>query len=403
MTNVEVKAAGNGCPKSLRETLSAFSKGSGGTVLLGLTDDTFEPVPINARGLRDAVAGMASDDMEPPVRADIEVETLPDGSQLVRVDVPAMDPLEKPCFVKMKGRYSGSYIRPGDGDRRLTNYEVDRLVENRGQPLFDREAVAEASLTDLDEELLDSYVARMTAARPRAFAGLERADVLRRLGILTADGGCMKPTLAAVLTFGAMPQQFFPQLCISVVALPRVTMGDLGDAGEWFLDNQTCEGPLPVMVMDAIAAVRRNMTRASVMSGEVRRDRYEYPIEVVRELIVNAVLHRDYSPGARGTHVQVELYPDRLVVRSPGGFFGVVDPSAFGDPDVSSSRNALLARLLADTALDGGQQMVAENRGSGIPTILRSLNAAGMAPPEFDGDFMQPMRQRSLWAWCAVG
>ena len=129
------------------------------------------------------------------------------------------------------------------------------------------------------------------------------------------------------------------------------------------------------------------MTRASVITGIGRTDRLEYPIEVIRELVVNALLHRDYSPGARGSQVQIELYPDRLVVRSPGGFYGTVDPSNFGDPDVSSSRNALLARILADTPTPDGRHMVAENRGSGIPTVLRTLHAAGMAPPEFLGDF----------------
>ncbi len=325
-TNVEVKAAQGGCPKSIRETLSAFSNLAGGTILLGLTDDTYHPVPIDAFAIRDAVAGMASDDMEPPVRADIEIERLASGEQIVRVDVPELDPIEKPCFVKSKGRYGGSFTRSGDGDRRLTNYEIDRLVENRSQPEFDRETIVH-------------------------------------------------------------PQQFFPQLCISVVALPRTTMGEAGPGGVRFLDSQTCDGPLPSMVRDAVAAVSRNMTRASIVSGVSRVERPEYPIEVVRELIVNAVLHRDYSPGARGTQVQVELYPDRLVVRSPGGFFGAVDPANFGDPDVSSSRNALLARILADTPLPDGQQMVAENRGSGIPTILSALNAAGMTPPVFMGDF----------------
>lgn len=122
------------------------------------------------------------------------------------------------------------------------------------------------------------------------------------------------------------------------------------------------------------------MTRAAHVTGVGRRDRYEYPVEVIRELIVNAVMHRDYSPLARGSQVQVELYPDRLTVRSPGGIFGAVDVAQFGSSGVTSSRNATLARLLSDLTISKSQESVCENRGSGIPTIMTSLRTAGMAP-----------------------
>lgn len=386
-TRVEVKAASSGCPKSLRETISAFANLSGGTILLGLSDGDFQPVPLDAPQIRDALAGMAADDMAPPIRGEIEIELVDGDHRIVRMDVAELDPTEKPCFVTAKGMYGGSYVRGGDGDRRLSHYEVDRLLENRKQPEFDREPVQRATLEDLDSRLVDSYVQRMVRLRPRAFDGLGHDEILRRLNLSATIDGNLHPTLSALLTFGIYPQEFFPQLCVTVVALPGTTMGDLGPQGERFIDNVTCDGPLPSVAAEAIAAIIRNMTRAAIVSGVGRTDRYEYPLEVVRELILNAVLHRDYSPGARGAQVQVELYPDRLVVRSPGGFYGPVDPVSFGEPDVSSSRNALLARILADMpALDGGQMLV-ENRGSGIPSILRSLHRAGMVPPEFRGDF----------------
>lgn len=383
--SVEVKEAGTKCPTSLRETLSAFANQGGGTIILGLTDSDFRSVDIDPGALVDALAGMAANDMTPPVRGDIEVHLIDGGRPVVRMDVEELSAAQKPCFITNRGRYGGSYIRGGDGDRRLSDYEIDRLLENRTQPKFDLEPVADATINDLDTELLDPFIARTVKARPRAFAGLGSDEVLRKLGVGTLVSGKLRPTLAALLTFGSFPQEFFPQVNITVVAVPGTAMGALGPSGERFLDNVTCDGPVPEMVADAIAAVTRNMTRAAVIVGLGRQDRYEYPIQVVRELIVNAVMHRDYSPQSRGTQIQVELYADRLVVRSPGGFYGTVNPLMFGEPDVSSSRNALLARFLADTPLRYGE-MLAESRGSGIPTILKLLHQAGMVPPTFNAD-----------------
>lgn len=383
---IEVKAGTGGLPKSLPESISAFCNGSGGTILIGLDDGTFEPVSIQAESIRDALAGMAAEKMQPPVRGDIEIDIVDGLHPVVRFDVPEAPLGDKPCFVQAKGRYGGSYIRGGDGDRKLSQYEIDRLVENTSQPMHDREIVPEASFADLDRELLDPYLERMRATRPRAFAPLGRDDMLRNLGVAGASDDELRPTLAGLLVFGRYPQQYFPQLFVSVVVVPGASMGELGSNNERFLDNRSFEGPLPHMAADAIAAVTRHLTRTSVMHEGQRVERLEYPLEVVRELIVNALMHRDYSPMSRGAQIQVELYADRLVVRSPGGFYGMVQAEDLGAPDVSSSRNAVIAKLLADTSLPGTGHMVAENRGSGIPTVLRALNKAGMAPPHFAAD-----------------
>ncbi len=118
-------------------------------------------------------------------------------------------------------------------------------------------------------------------------------------------------------------------------------------------------------------------------SGIGRVERYEYPLEAIRELLVNALMHRDYSPGARGSQVQVELYTNRLVVRSPGGIYGAVTIRDFGQPGVSSTRNSYLASILTDLPDPGTGRLIAENRASGIPTVLRALKDAGLPAPQF--------------------
>lgn len=384
-TRVELKSATGGVPKSLPETLSAFANTAGGPVLLGLDDD-IQPVDIDVAAVRDALAGIASNSMDPPVRGAIEIEVIDDGNRIVRLDVEEASLDDKPCFVKTKGMHKGSYTRSGDGDHKLSDYEIDRLVENRTQPLHDRERITSAHIEDLDPELLAAHTERLRESNPRTFATLDHHEMLRNLGILARDGDRLVPTLGGLLTFGRYPQGLFPQLFISVVVYPGTDVGELGPSGERFLDNRSINGPLPTMAAEAITALTRNMTRAAVMQGPHRTDRLEYPIEVVRELIVNALMHRDYSPKSRGSQIQVELFADRLVVRSPGGFYGPVDARDFGAPDISSSRNALIAKLLSETRLPDSNLLVAENRGSGIPTIMRVLNAAGMLPPAFRAD-----------------
>lgn len=386
-SDVEVKAAGRGLPSSVSETISAFANGTGGTLLLGIDEGSgFAPASrFDARAIRDALADACAHKVEPPCRAPIEVEEF-DGAQVVRLDVPELDPVEKPCFVGTRGAYGGSFIRGGDGDRRLTHYEVTQLLSNRTQPVFDREPVPAATPADLDAKLVTAYLARIRQ-RSSAFRGTEDERLLVRLGVLTPDGaGALRPTVAGLLCLGEYPQEFFPQLFVSFVVLPRLRMGEAGPDGRRFLDNATITGPIPTIVADVAAFAIRNMRVGAIVAGLGREDRYDYPLAVIRELIVNALMHRDYSPDAQGAQVQVELYPDRLVVRSPGGLYGPISVAALGSESrPSTSRNRTMAAMLADVEdlVERGRPLC-ENRGSGLLAVLSELRRAGMSPPEFD-------------------
>lgn len=384
---VEIKSGAGGFPGSVVDSLSAFANGDGGTVILGL-DETADFGPakgFDAAKIRDALAGACADKMEPPLRLQIDIEEF-EGALIVRADVPELDPVAKPCFVKTRGAYQGSFIRGGDGDRRLTHYEVTQLLANRTQPTSDQEVVANATMADLDDELVEGLLAMSRRRSPRAFDKLDTIDALIRLGAVARDvDGDIHPTLAGLLSLGAYPQQYFPQLFISFVVLPGVRMGQASPDGARFLDNQTITGPIPTMVTDAVAAMIRNMRKAAVVKGIGRADRYDYPIEVIRELVVNALMHRDYSPDSRGAQVQIELFADRLVVKSPGGLYGGVSVDMLGSDDqVSTSRNRTLAAILSDLPLPNSRgETICENRGSGIPQVMASLREAGMSPPTF--------------------
>ena len=137
---------------------------------------------------------------------------------------------------------------------------------------------------------------------------------------------------------------------------------------------------------DTIAALKRHMRQRSTVSGLVRIDEWEYPEEVLREALVNALVHRDLSPTAQGTQVQVEMFPDRLVIRNPGGLFGPLRVEDLGIGTMpASSRNSALLKVLEDAPLEPGRT-VCENRGSGIMRMRAALIEAGMEPPTFRDD-----------------
>jgi ATP-dependent DNA helicase RecG len=125
------------------------------------------------------------------------------------------------------------------------------------------------------------------------------------------------------------------------------------------------------------------MRLAGTVRGVGREDAYEYPVEALREAIVNAIMHRDYSPPSRGPQVQVEMYPSRLVVRNPGGLFGPVAEGELGTEGVTSSRNPVLSALLQEVQLPDSDRVICENRGTGIPTMLEQLRRAGTASVKF--------------------
>lgn len=277
----------------------------------------------------------------------------------------------------------GSFIRVGEGDRRLTPEEVQQLVADRGQPLFDSEVVEESSIDDLDKASVEAYIARLRDANPRLFADEDNLTVLRMTKVLARGRDSQNhPTLAGILALGKYPQQFFPQLNVTFVHYPTKS-GESSTQGVRFLDNVSVNGSVPTMTQEVLRVITRNMSRRAMVTGSGRRDMWEYPPEALREAVANALVHRDLSPGSRGQQVQVEMYPDRLVVKNSGGLFGAVDISQLGEDGVSSARNSALMRILEDVPMPGEGRTVCENRGSGIRAMRAALRNAGMGLPVF--------------------
>lgn len=377
---IEVKEAVRGLPKTMGESITALANGSGGLVILGLSEKQgFIPAPgFDARASADAIARLCSDDIVPPIRANIEQVAF-EGAQVVIAVIPELPPAEKPCCLGSKGMYRGSFIRTGDGDRLLTQYEIDRLVEERAQPHHDLEIVEGATLSDLDENLVSGMLQRQRSLHPRIFGRLSDEDALRALNVLARRDGKDGITLAGLLALGTYPQHFYPRLTVTFACFPGKDKAPRD--GIKFLDSESMAGPIPAVLMDTVAAAGRNMRRGGVLKNGLRYDLADYPLDAVHEAVCNALMHRDYSTMGRGSQVQVNMYEDRLEVLSPGGLFGAVTVNTIGEVGSSSTRNPALAALLETTPYENGG-FVAENRGTGYALIEAELASHDMPKAE---------------------
>lgn len=370
---LELKSAAQGCPTRLYDTLSSFSnQDDGGTILFGV-DEQHNFVQAGVYDAQDLMKHVAEQcqQMEPPVRP-VFTTLLKDGKAFVSAEIPGLDVSERPCFYAGKGRLKGAYIRVGDADQPMTEYEVYSYEAFRRKYQDDIRPVERSSFSTLDQELLNGYLLRLKSGRPNLskLTGREICELMS----LTRDG---VPSLAAVLLFSPFPQAYFPQLCITAVCIPGTEIGETGPEGERFSDNQRIEGTLSQMLEGALSFVKKNTrTKTIVDPGTGRRaDRSDYPLAAVREALLNALVHRDYSIHTEGMPIQLLLFEDRFEVRSPGGLYGRLRIDQLGkvQPDTRNPVLAVAMELLGET----------ENRYSGIPTMRRELEKAGMPEPEF--------------------
>lgn len=374
LQTLEVKAAHKGCPNRLYDTLSAFSnQDAGGIIVFGLDEtEGFCPVGVyNVQDLQKKVMEYG-EQMTPVVRPVFTV-CEQDGRCFVSAEIPPVDLTDRPCFKTAKGRVHGSYIRVGDADKPMTEYEVYSYEAYRKKYRDDIRPAPNVVLADLDPCALEGFVALRKLARPH-FSEVSSSEQLYDLLGITQN---RQVTLSAVLLFSPYPQAYCPQLSIIAASIPGLEAGDLSPDGHRFLDSKRLEGTLPEMLEQALSFVRSNMrvsTRIDPISG-MRKDQPDYPMDAVREAVLNALVHRDYSIHTEGMPIQLVMYADRLEVINPGGLYGrlTVDQLGKVQPD---TRNPVLVTAMETLGKT-------ENRYSGIPRIRHAMKELSLPAPEF--------------------
>lgn len=362
---LELKKAQDGCPKRLYDTLSAFAnQDEGGVIIFGIDEENnyAETGVYDPQDLQQKINAQCLQ-MEPVVRPLMTVLEK-DGKFFVSAEIPATDISERPCYYRGKGKSKGSYIRVGDSDEPMTEYEIYSYEAFRKRYRDEARPAARMTKDDLDRERLEAYLKLWRQGKPNLSALPEEKALA--LAQIVQDG---IPSLYATLLFGLYPQACFPQLCITAIVVPGQEIGDVGAEGERFSDNERIEGDIPQMLERALQFVRRNSKVRSIIHPDTgrREDRPEYPPEAVREAIVNALAHRDYSIHTEGMPIQLRMFSNRLEIQSPGGLYGRLRVSQLGrvQPDTRNPRLVSALELLG----------VTENRYSGIPLMERAVSA----------------------------
>lgn len=370
---LEIKSAEQGCPKHLYDTLSSFSnQDDGGIIIFGVDEKqnykevgVYDPQDIQKKINEQCLQ------MEPVVRPLLTVLEK-DGKSFVSAEIPGADVAERPVFYQGKGRVKGSFIRVGDSDEPMTEYEVYSYEAYRKKYQDDVRVIERATFESLNQVLLAKYIELLKIGKPR-LAAIPDNEIYELMSIKRAG----EITLSAVMNFSPYPQAYFPQLCIIATVVPGTEMGAQGEQGERFLDNQRIEGNIPEMLEGAIQFVSRNMRTKTIIDPHTgkREDRTDYPITAIREAILNALVHRDYSIHTEGMPIQLIMYENRMEIRNPGGIYGRIKIDQLGkvQPD---TRNPVIASELEVLK-------VTENRYSGIPTIRRTMQEYNLPQPEF--------------------
>jgi len=373
MQTVEVKAAREGCPTRLFDTLSSFSnQDGGGIIVFGLDEiQNFKVVGVyDAQDLQHRVTEQCKQ-MQPVVRPLFSVCDI-NGSIIVSAEIPGVDIAERPVYYKGTGRIKGSFIRVGEADEPMSDYEIYSYDAYRRRVRDDIRIAELADISQFDKSLIDEYITAVKENKPNT-AKLSDDDVLQLMGIVK-DG---IPTLAGVLCFSKYPQAAFPQLCITAVVVPGIQMGETGVDGERFIANKRIEGTIGQMLDETISFVKRNMREKTIIDNDGKRnDKTEYPVKAIREAVLNALMHRDYSIYTEGTPIQIIMYNDRLEIINEGGLYGKLTIDSLGKIH-ADIRNQTLTNILEI-------QKVAENRYSGIPTIRLEMQNYNLPEPIFE-------------------
>ncbi|WP_051359449.1 ATP-binding protein, partial [Paucisalibacillus globulus] len=375
--HVELKTGQKGAPK-VRDTLSSFSnKTDGGIIFFGI-DENEEYNIVGVYDIEDLQKQIMNQtkEMEPEVRVEfvpLEIE----DKYILAVIIPECSADLKPCFIKTKGMRKGSYIRVGDSDELMNDYEIYNLVVSRGQAKEDKSLVLDASLEDLDHEAIKKLIENIKISKPKLYRLIKEIpyeEKLRKLNLAGFSGESLIPTLAGLLVFGLYPQQHLPSLGVTFLVLPHNEMGILGPRGERFLDNKKIEGSIPEIIDEVETLILRNMKQKTIIQGLSRLDIWEYPEDAIREAVRNAIIHRDYSELMQSNYIQVRMFPNRIEIESPGTLYG--DVTINNLISSTKARNSVIITLLEDLK-------IVENRGSGIDTMIHTMKTAHLEPPQF--------------------
>ena len=375
---LEFKKSKNNLPK-IYDTISSFSNTRGGLIVLGIDEkDNFKITGVeNTNEIQNKISEICTQKMYPPIRP-IITQIDYENKKLLVVEILELKQIEKPCYYIPNGIEKGSYIRVGDNDQKMTKYEIYALQSYKSGVNEDLKSVKRAEVKDFDEEKLNKYLSVIKKEKPK-FSKKDKNGILKISNIIKEEkDGKIYPTLAGIMIFGVYPQQFYPQLFIACSVVPGVEIGELGSQNQRFDDNARIEGNIEEMLNDTLSFLKKNMKTKLIIDENGKRTNIpEYPLIALREAIVNALVHRDYSIYTEKSYIKVFKYEDRIEIENPGGLYGINRIEQLGTDTMLEVRNPFIVQILEN------EKNILKNRHSGIPTMKAEMTKMNLKEPVF--------------------
>ncbi|HAN7780786.1 TPA: transcriptional regulator, partial [Escherichia coli] len=350
-------------PNKLQETFVAFANADGGNIYIGIEDAASGRERIsgfNEPEEANAIISTLLENTNPAVE-NVEVEYLrtPSNGLILHVDIPKSP----------KVHYTASgdcFIRANAQKLKIKGERITQLSYSKGAEPYEKKAVDIVEVEDiLESEYYSDYLRRIgTTQSPRVF--------LKKQRLLTKKDGEFVPNVGCVLLFDEEPQGCLDTRCAVKVYRLRTTEAEY-KREQLQEDPVTIEGPLEVVILNTIAKVKEYVDGASFKDGE-NLVKLSYPAEALKEILVNAVIHRDYS---QKDDVHVKVYDNRIEVQSPGRLPGYMTINNLYEERFS--RNPNLVRLLHKLP-----NPVNHDIGEGLDTAKNELRKAGLVAPVFE-------------------
>ena len=366
--NVEFKEALPDKSIKYMKSVVAFANGSGGRIIFGISDKNREVVGVDKDDvfkLMDAIANAISDSCEPAIIPDITLQTREEKTVIV-TDI--SEGRQRPYYIKSQGRDNGVYVRVAGTTRLADEYMVKELLFEGSNRHFDQALCMEWDITEEDvdflcKEMKQQAVKNAHNEEQKAAIKDVGCQQLRSWGVLIQKEGKYYPSNAYAILTG----------CGAIHTTIQCGVFK-GTTKAVFVDRREYEGPIWEQIEQAYQFVLRNIHMGASFDGIYRQDVYEIPPDAIRELIINAAVHRSYLDHG---NIQVAIYDDRLEITSPGKL-PMSQTLKRMKEGYSQIRNEALAYAFSYMNL-------IEHWGSGIPRIIEKVKAAGLREPEFIG------------------
>ncbi len=333
---------------NIGKDICAFANTNDGTILVGITD---KGKVIWVGKEDEEKIGNVAHSCDPPVRPDIRRELI-DGKEVLVVKVKKDG--------KIHSHKNVVYLRVGSSNKPLSMQEVLELGQKLGKIRFDDQICKDTSLKDIDWGKLEWFKS--------AYKSVTGKEILTENKKLLENMDCIKEgkiTNACILLFGKNPERFIPQNQITIVRYPEDSISDK------YLDMKDFYGNLFDLIDRADDYIKDHIQIASrLIPGQIPREEIpQYPLFAIRELVVNAVAHRDYL--VYGGRIIIKMFNDRIEYYSPGNFPSDITPKNIIDRQYS--RNPILVKVL-------NRVKYIEAIGDGIDRVFDSIKKHPLKP-----------------------